>query len=161
MIPDMASTPQRRRRRIAMTPEERDAFLAAERTCRLATVGSSGLPHVSPLWYVWDGDAMWIYSLTRSRRHADLRANPAAAVVVDAGVDYAELRGVELGGRVEVVGEEPRTGLPCPELEEPERLMAAKYPGGGDGVPHDGRHVWLRLVPEREVSWDFRKIWSQ
>ncbi len=154
----MSTVPQRRGRRIAMTPEERDAFLAAERTCRLATVGASGLPHVSPLWFVWDGRAMWISSLTRSRRYADLRANPAAAVVVDAGVEYAELRGVELGGRVEVVGEVPRTGLPCPELDEPERLMAAKYHGGGDGIPHDGRHAWLRLVPEREVSWDFRKI---
>lgn len=157
MIPSMTTIPQRRGRRIAMTPAERDAFLAAERTCRLATVGAAGLPHVSPLWFVWDGRALWISSLTRSRRFADLRANPAAAVVVDGGVEYGELRGVELGGTVEVVGEQPRTGLPCAELEEPERLMAAKYHGGGS-VPHDGRHVWLRLVPDREVSWDFRKI---
>jgi hypothetical protein len=157
MIPSMTTIPQRRGRRIAMTPAERDAFLAAERTCRLATVGAAGLPHVSPLWFVWDGRALWISSLTRSRRFADLRANPAAAVVVDAGVEYGELRGVELGGTVEVVGEEPRTGLPCPELDEPERLMAAKYHGGGN-LPHDGRHVWLRMVPDREVTWDFRKI---
>jgi hypothetical protein len=157
MIPDMTTVPQRRGRRIAMTDAERDAFLGSERTCRMATVGASGLPHVSPLWFVWDGRAMWIYSLTGSRRFAHLRREPAVAVVVDAGVEYGELRGVELGGRVEVVGEEPRTGTPDPELEEPERLMAAKYHGGGD-LPHDGRHVWLRLVPTRLVSWDFRKI---
>ncbi len=140
-----------------MTETERDAFLRAERTCRMATTGASGLPHVSPVWFVWDGRAMWIYSLTGSRRHAHIRRDPRVAAVVDAGEAYGELRGVELGGRVEVVGEEPRTGLPNPELEEPERLMAAKYHGGGY-LPHDGRHAWLRLVPDREVSWDFRKI---
>ena len=140
-----------------MTPEERDAFLAEQRTCRVATVGAAGVPHVSPLWYVWDGRAMWLYSLTRSRRRADIRANPAISVVVDTGEAYGELRGVELGGTAEVVGEEPRTGEPVAGLDEPERLMAARYHDGG-ALPHDHRHVWLRLVPQREVSWDFRKI---
>jgi hypothetical protein len=25
-------------------------------------------------------------------------------------------------------------------------------------VVHDGRHGWLRLVPEKITSWDFRKL---
>ena len=104
-----------------------------------------------------DGRAVWLYSLLPSRRGAHLRGNPAIAVVVDAGLAYGELRGVELAGHVEGVGEHPRTGEPCPEAEEAERLWAARYLGG-HGFPHDGRHGWLRLVPEREVSWDFRKL---
>src|SRR5260370_36609820 len=108
----MPTIPQRRGRRIARPPAERDAFLSAERTCRLATVGATGLPHVSPLWFVWDGRALWISSLTRSRRYADLRANPTVAVVVDGGLAYGELRGVERGGPVEAGGAEPRAGLP-------------------------------------------------
>ena len=48
------------------------------------------------------------------------------AVLADAGEDYAELRGVEHRGRVEIVGEVPRTGLPAPQLDEPERLFAKK-----------------------------------
>jgi hypothetical protein len=23
---------------------------------------------------------------------------------------------------------------------------------------HDGRHAWLRVVPEKITSWDFRKL---
>ena len=45
---------QRRGRAIAMTSEEIDAFLAEQRTCRVATVGKDGSPHVAPLWFVWD-----------------------------------------------------------------------------------------------------------
>ncbi|MEU5213704.1 pyridoxamine 5'-phosphate oxidase family protein [Streptomyces sp. NPDC020742] len=152
----MADT-QRRGRRIMMTGGELDAFLAEQRTCRVATVGGDGAPHVGALWFAWDGTALWLYSLTRSKRWAQLRKDPRLAVLVDDGDAYGELRGVELTGRAEFVGEAPRTGEPCPELDAPERLFAQKHFGAA-ALPHDGRHAWLRLLPDTVVSWDFRKI---
>ncbi|GFH34848.1 pyridoxamine 5'-phosphate oxidase family protein [Streptomyces pacificus] len=148
---------QRRGRRIMMSPDEVDAFLTGQRTCRVATVSPDGAPHVSALWFAWDGTSLWLYSITRSRRWSELRRDPRIAVVVDAGEEYGDLRGVELSGTALFVGEAPRTGAPCPELEAPERLFAAKN-FGLDAMPHDGRHGWLRLTPEAVVSWDFRKL---
>jgi hypothetical protein len=150
---------QQRGRRIAMTPDEVDAFLAGERTCRVATVGADG-PHATPLWFVWHGGALWLYSLSRSQRWTDLGRDPRIAVVVDAGHEYSELRGVEIRGAVTVVGEVPRTGGAPGALAEPERLFARKY-FGTDEMWHDGRHGWLRLDPEKLVSWDFRKAAAQ
>ena len=121
---------QRRGRAIAMTAAEVDQFLAAERTCRVATTGRNGQPHVVPLWFVWDGSALWLSSVVRSQRWADLIRDPRVAVVVDAGVAYTELRGVELSGSVEPVGDVPRTATADPALAEPERLFADKYTGG-------------------------------
>jgi hypothetical protein len=139
-----------------MTPEEVDAFLADERVCRVATIGASGAPNVTPLWFVWDGTALWLNSTFRSQRWRDLQRDARVSVVVDAGVEFDELRGVELSGRVAVASEVPRTSRPRPELAGAERLYALKYAGVPDFVA-DGRHAWLRLVPERLVSWDFRK----
>jgi hypothetical protein len=150
---------QRRSRRVAMTRNELDGFLARERTCALATVGPRG-PHVTALWFVWDGTALWISSITRSQRWVDAQRDPRVAVVVEAGEDYFELRGAEISGRVEAVGEVPRTGEPNDALLEPERLFAAKYHPEAPAMAHDGRHAWLRLTPEKIVSWDFRKIGS-
>jgi hypothetical protein len=147
---------QRRGRRIAMTQDELDAFLTGERTCRLATTAPTG-PHVTALWFVWDTTSLWLYSITRSKRWHDLTTDPRVAVLVDAGVTYDELRGAELRGRVEIVGEVPRTGEPQPALLAPEELFARKY-FGIDTMVHDGRHAWLRLTPESIVSWDFRKL---
>lgn len=141
-----------------MSDEELDQFLGAERTCRVATVGSEG-PHVAPLWFVWHERALWLTSLNRSQRWTDLERDPRIAVVVDAGHDYAELRGVELRGRVEVVGEVPRTGEPEPTLEPVERAFAEKYTGGSE-FGYDGKHAWLVLHPEKIVSWDFRKLYG-
>ena len=150
-------TRQRRGRAIAMTAAEVDEFLATERTCRVATAGSDGRPHVAPLWFVWDGQSLWLSSLVRSQRWTDLARDPRVAVIVDAGVEYSELRGVELSGSVVGVGDVPRTATPDPALAEPERLFAAKYTRGVIAPP-DGRHGWLRLTPEKLVSWDFRKL---
>jgi hypothetical protein len=77
--------------------------------------------------------------------------------VIDGGVEYGELRGVEITGTVEVVGEVPRTGEPCVELAAIEPVFARKYMGG-DAMFHDGRHAWLRVTPTKIASWDFRKL---
>jgi len=147
---------QRRGRRIAMTPEELDTFLGEERVCRVATVKADGMPHVAPLWFVWDGASLWLNSVVKSQRWTDLARNPRVAIVVDAGNGYGELRGAELIGEVEPVGEVPRTGESVPELGAPEQLFARKY-SGSDTFAYDGNHAWLRLTPRKVVSWDFRK----
>ncbi len=149
---------QKRSRKIAMSRAELDEFLHSERTCRLATIGPNG-PHVAPLWYVWHESCLWFTSLVRSQRWTDIERDSRVSVVIDAGADYLELRGAELSGRVIVVGEVPRTGEPCAQLEEPERLMALKYSGTPE-MSHDKRHAWLCLEPEKVISWDFRKIAS-
>ncbi|HEY6314427.1 MAG TPA: pyridoxamine 5'-phosphate oxidase family protein [Streptosporangiaceae bacterium] len=180
---------QRRGRVIAMSAEEMGSFLAEQRTCRFATSGPDG-PHVSPVWFVWDGQALWVYSLIRSQRWANVSRDPRVAVVADDGHHYHELRGVEIEGEAAVVGPVPRPvgealpelalpelalpelalpelalpelalpELALPELAEPERLMAEKYFGPASMI-HDGRHAWLRITPNKVVSWDFRKLAS-
>jgi nitroimidazol reductase NimA-like FMN-containing flavoprotein (pyridoxamine 5'-phosphate oxidase superfamily) len=149
---------QKRGRRIAMSEAELDAFLGEERTCRVATVSAQG-PHVSPLWFVWVEGSLWLHSLSRSQRWTDVERDSRVAVVVDAGEEYVELRGAEIRGRAEVVGEVPRVGEPEPRLEAVEKAFADKYMGGADFVS-DGKHAWLALRPEKIVSWDFRKLYG-
>ncbi|MCX4091936.1 pyridoxamine 5'-phosphate oxidase family protein [Nocardia sp. alder85J] len=147
---------QRRGRKIAMSPEEVDAFLTEERTCRVATAGPDG-PHLTPLWFVWDGAALWLNSVVKSQRWTDIARDPQVAVLIDGGHAFNELRGVEIRGRLESVGEVPRTGTPDSALAEPERRFARKYTGR-DEMHYDGRHAWLRLTPQKITSWDFRKM---
>lgn len=147
---------QRRGRSISMTKPELDEFLGSEHTCRVATVSPSG-PHNTPLWFAWDGDALWLTSIVKSQRWTDLQRDPRVAIVVDAGTGYAELRGVEIAGTVTVIGDAPRPvdAAQHAELVEAERLFAAKYTGGA--FANDGRHGWLRVTPDKITSWDFRK----
>jgi hypothetical protein len=138
-----------------MSSVEVNNYLGDQWTCRLATGGADG-PHVAPLRFLWHGEALWTMSLIRSQRWVDLQRDARAAAVVDDGEAYDQLRGVELRGRAVQVGEVPRVGEPNAELAVVEGLYAQKY--GLDQVVHKGRHGWLKLMPDKITSWDFRKI---
>lgn len=97
-----------------MTTAEIDAFLSEQRTCRVATVSGTGQPHVTPLWFAWDGTAIWLYSIVDSQRWTDLTRDARVALVIDDGEHYGELRGVEIVGTAAAIGDVPRSGSPVP-----------------------------------------------
>jgi nitroimidazol reductase NimA-like FMN-containing flavoprotein (pyridoxamine 5'-phosphate oxidase superfamily) len=132
---------------LRMTDEELNELLATERTARIGTAAPDGEPHVAPLWFVWHDGALWFNSLKRSRRSSDVEAGSRAAVCVDAGHEYAELRGAVLYGKFEEAGDVP----------EVRQLFGNKY-FNGIQVPIAKSHRWLVLRPDKIVSWDFKKI---
>lgn len=109
-----------------MDQDERDAFLGQGRMCRVAPLGADGRPHNSPLWFVWDCQSLWLNSIVRSQRWVNLQRDPRVSVVIDAGTDFSELRGVELIGSVEQVGNAPRTENADESLAVPEGLFGDK-----------------------------------
>ena len=148
---------QKRGRSLSLRAEERNEFLGAARTCRVATISASG-PHVSPLWFLWHGGSLWLYSISSSQRFKDLERDSRIAVVVDDGTSFEELRGVELAGTARVVGEVPRLGeRHVAELVEVEAGYARKYQDR-PALRYDGRHAWIEVTVDKVVSWDFRKM---
>jgi general stress protein 26 len=130
-----------------MTPEELEEFLRTERTVRVGTVSPDGEPHVSPLWFVWHDGSMYFNSLKRSRRAHDVERGSRVSACVDAGHEYAELRGAILYGVIEDAGD-------VPDIRQ---MFGDKYWGGIE-IPEVKSHRWLVLRPDKIVSWDFKKI---
>ncbi|MGH2546358.1 MAG: pyridoxamine 5'-phosphate oxidase family protein [Actinomycetota bacterium] len=137
---------------LSMTDQEREAYLSEERTIRVATVGADGVPHVVPLWFVWHEGIVFLNSTRGNPTVENMLRYGRAAGVVDDGETYDSLRGVVVTGRVEVAEDDRR-------LPVAERAWSEKYLGGNEPPYRRWRgRVWLRLVPERIASWDFRKI---
>jgi Pyridoxamine 5'-phosphate oxidase len=137
---------------LSLTTDELEPYLRSQRTARVATTGERGHPHVVPLWFVWHDRTLFLNSTLGNPTVDNALRTGRAAAVVDDGDEYDVLRGVTLGGRVERAEGDPR-------LPQVEREWSVKYLGGRE-LPY-GRwrnRLWLRLVPERVASWDFRKI---
>ncbi len=67
-----------------MTHEEAIGFLSAgTRTGKLATVRANGTPHVTPIWFVVDGDDLVFNTWHTSAKAKHLARNPRASLVVD------------------------------------------------------------------------------
>lgn len=136
---------------LSLTGEELEAYLAEQRTVRVATVGTDGVPHVVPLWFVWHDGALFLNSTLGNPTVENMLRTGDAAAVIDDGEAYDVLRGVVIAGRVERL-----RGDPPPEVE---RSWSDKYMEGGE-LPYRywRNRTWLRVDPRRTVSWDFRKI---
>jgi pyridoxamine 5'-phosphate oxidase family protein len=82
-------------------------YLAENLIGRLATSSASGQPHVVPVTYRFDGEAITFggWNLTKSLKFRNLMANDKVAFVVDDLVSARpwRARGVEIRGRAEPV----------------------------------------------------------
>jgi PPOX class probable F420-dependent enzyme len=141
-----------RRAAIAMTPEEVAAFLEAERTVVVATLGRDGWPHLMPLWYVLRDGECWSWTYAKSQKVRNLERDPRCTLGVETGERYDELRGVmlrcvcTLHREVEVVagvGEE----------------LAERYGGARVSMLAQApKRVAMQFAVRDTASWDHRKL---
>ena len=142
---------------VRMDDDEVAAFLAASFRARIATVNKDGSPHVVPITYVvLDGKvAFWADNV--SQKMVNLQRDPRIAAVVDDGVDFQELQGVELIGTAELRGDEETNGRIAD-------LFAAKAPEEHRAGARDmllalaAERTAVVVQPERVASWDHRKL---
>ena len=67
-----------------MTHDESVDFISAgTRTGKLATVRANGAPHVTPIWFVVDGDELVFNTWHTSAKAKHLARDPRASLVVD------------------------------------------------------------------------------
>jgi PPOX class probable F420-dependent enzyme len=143
-----------------MGPDEVQEFLAQARTIILTTIGPDGVPDPVAMWFVVrDGD-IWMRTYAKSQKVTNARRDPRVAVLVEQGERYAELRGVQVSGRLElsedidVICEIAAALLVKYEGLDPEHVPAAMEAYR----PTATKQVAMRLVPERTVSWDHAKL---
>jgi PPOX class probable F420-dependent enzyme len=142
-----------------MTAAEAAAVLDEGRTMTCATLMRDGRPHLMPLWYVLRDGELWAWTYAKSQKVRNLERDPRCTLQVEAGTEYAELRGVMLDCRAvvhreldvvaplgaEIAGRHGGAAL-GPELEAAMRRQAAKRVG-----------LQFREL-RRRVTWDHRKL---
>jgi PPOX class probable F420-dependent enzyme len=112
-----------------MTAEQARELFAAARVARLATVGRAGAPHLVPVVFAVDGDRIYTVTdakpkrTTSLRRLANVRENPAVALLVDHyDEDWDRLWWARADGLGRVLDAER------PEAIRAVELLAARYP---------------------------------
>jgi PPOX class probable F420-dependent enzyme len=131
-------------------------FLEAHRVGHLATAGADGAPHVIPVCYALDDDALYFVADEKPKRRParalkrleNLRANPRAALVVDDyDEDWTRLAWVLVRGPATIVGDATAHSDALARLR-------ARYPQyRGMALDDPEAHPIVRIVPLQVVSW--------
>jgi len=149
-----------RREDIAMTPEERRAYLEANRKVILTSIGPTGYPHPMPMNYLFRDDTFLITTFRKSQKVKNLERDPRAALLVETGNKYDEYKSVLAYADAEIIdelafthdvmramGEQDAKG-DAQRLAEVRAIADASAP----------KRIILRFRPQEYVSWDHAKL---
>jgi PPOX class probable F420-dependent enzyme len=146
-----------RRDQIRMSDAEMRVFLQEQRTLQVATIDHDGWPHLIAMWYVLINDQIVFWTYAKSQKAVNLRRDDRLTCLVETGMRYDELRGVQIKGRANIkddretvqrIGEaifERNTG----QLNDNTRLLVAAQAA---------KRVLVFVEPVEIVSWDHRKL---
>lgn len=138
---------------IRLTADEQAAFLREHRKCALATLDRDGYPHLVAMNFVVRDGAFYMTSYGKAQKVLNIRRNPKAAVMIETGGRYADLKGVMARGDCEIVEDPERVREVLGWLGE--GRTAERPSGAARSAP---KRVALKFMPRRIVSWDHSKL---
>jgi hypothetical protein len=120
----------------------------------VATTSADGSPHVVPLWFVWQEDAIFVSTRQDGRTWANVARDPRVAITIDLGRAWVEVAGVEILGLAEPLSAESAAmRKPISAWHEKYRPLLA-----GEGFARFAEEVrglgFLRVVPDAVRAWD-------
>jgi general stress protein 26 len=149
-----------RRDQIKLSDQEQSELLDTERIVIVSSIGPRGWPHSMPLWYVpRDGD-VWIWTFAKSQKVKNLERDTRATLLIETGVEYGELRGVQIEAEAELIRDVDR-------IVDFAKDLTVRYSEGIESVEGDSvaalhaqapKRVAIHFHPKRVASWDHGKL---
>jgi PPOX class probable F420-dependent enzyme len=149
-----------RRDQIKLSDEETRELIDSERIVVVSSLGPRGWPHVMPLWYVPRDGEIWIWTYAKSQKVKNLERDPRATLLIETGVEYQDLRGIQIEAEGELIRD-------IDEIVEYAKEMTVRYSGGIESVEGDAaaglqaqapKRVAIHFHPKRIATWDHRKL---
>lgn len=118
---------------------------------RLGTANPvSAQPHVTPVWFAWDGEHLYISAFISTRKAREASANPHISVLIDTS---EPTRAVLLEGEAEIL-------IEAGEVARLAEWIYTRYVGEKD-VKGDPYQSWVRdpenriikMQPEHAYAW--------
>ena len=127
-------------------------FLESEPVVWLSTVRPDGAPHLVPIWFWWDGEALLVFSKPAAQKVRNLRAHPSVMLALGDAEDDFDV-GL-MRGRAELLDQPTAEVLPAAHLDKYADklasigLSAEEYAATYSQV--------IRIVPDDFLPWHGR-----
>jgi PPOX class probable F420-dependent enzyme len=142
---------------ITMSPAEVDAFMQLPNTAAVCTLNRDPTIHAVAMYYGFHAGSFAFHTKAKSQKVRNVLRNPAMTVLVEAGTEYTELRGVQMVGRAHVVDDAAAVHGLADDMRRRYHPDTPDEPGAEQQARLRNR-VLVRLEVDRVVSWDHRKL---
>ena len=136
---------------MTMSHSEIDEFLREKRIAVIGTIRKDGSPHLTSMWYGYDGQTITFNIGKDSVKAFNVRQDNRVSIMFDQSTE--PYKGVRIDGTGDL---EPGNVI------EEYSVIAGRYVGQEAGRKFavegdDGNGIILRVTPQRYYSWDFSK----
>ena len=146
---------------IRMSKEEITSFLQNQISLQIGTINKDGSPHLTTMWYLYDGDNFIFHTYTKSQKIINLQRDSRITVLTEAGSQYSDLKGIIVYGEAEII-----SGKDSPEeVVKYMDIVGNKYIKGEDSAQYlEGMKLQapkrsvVIIKPSKFISWDHSKI---
>ena len=149
------------RDKIKMSEEELSSFLQKQISLQIGTINKDGSPHLTTMWYFYDGENFIFHTYTKSQKIINLKRDSRITLLTEAGNQYSDLQGIIVYGNAEIINGKD-------SLEEVIRYMemvGEKYVKDEEGAQYiEGMKLQapkrsvVIVKPSKFISWDHTKI---
>jgi nitroimidazol reductase NimA-like FMN-containing flavoprotein (pyridoxamine 5'-phosphate oxidase superfamily) len=148
-----------RRDQIAMTQDEIREYLRSQARLIVVSNGVGGYPHPVPMNFAVDEqDRPLILTFRKSQKVKNLERDPRAALLVESGREYHELKSVMIYASAEIIDE--RQAFDAAKMAFRDKVQTGVL-GSEAQVQAQAtmaKRVIVRFTPERYLSWDHGKL---
>jgi PPOX class probable F420-dependent enzyme len=146
-----------------MTEPELAKYLGEAQTIIINSIGPGGVPHPMPMWFgIEDDGSIVMTTFTKSQKIRNIERDPRVSLLAESGTEYAQLRGVVIYGKAELVREQEK-------VLDILAKVTAKNAGGAGNAPDPAalrkglmatvpKRTGIRIRREKVVSWDHSKL---
>ena len=150
-----------RRKLIEMTDAEVDEYLATAHTLIIVSNGRNGFPHPMPMWFYADSERnCYCTTFAKSQKVLNWKRDPKASLLIESGHSYAELRGLVVYARTNVIQDQSVVIDTLVNINSKGRNLTHEQKQKlRDSVTGTAtKRVALKFEPERFISWDHTKL---
>jgi nitroimidazol reductase NimA-like FMN-containing flavoprotein (pyridoxamine 5'-phosphate oxidase superfamily) len=137
------------------SPAQIDSLLTGEPVlARLATADPKTLqPHVTPVWFLWDGTSLWISAFSSTRKAQYIAKNRKISVLIEPKNPDENLQAVLLEGSCEFLTA-PDERVAAISLKIYERYVgAANITDKERSWTTDPENRLIKLTPAKTYAW--------
>ena len=87
---------------------KRDEFLKTQKILRLSTIDKNNFPHITPVWYMFNDEKIYIGTNTKNQKIKNIEKNNHVSFCVDVGVNSPDIYGVMGQGIANIILEIPK-----------------------------------------------------
>ena len=115
----------------------------------LSSTRPDGRPHLVPVWFLWDGQSIMMFSKPNNQKIRNLRQNQNVMVSLEAANEGEDI--VLIEGLATLL-EEPTSAVMTPEYLEKYGAQIAAFQWSPEGMAAEYSQA-IRIQPTRFIAW--------